>query len=54
MQAVEWLLREYRNPFEKVDRGIVASRKPDDIPAFSRKLIEEIGEGRHARERSAA
>ena len=30
-----------------VDRGIVSSRKPDDIPAFSRKLVEEIGEGRH-------
>jgi len=30
-----------------VDRGIVSSRKPDDIPAFSRKLIEEIGEGKH-------
>ena len=30
-----------------VDRGIVSSRKPDDIPPFSRKLIEEIGEGRH-------
>ena len=32
-----------------VDRGIVSSRKPDDIPAFSRKLIEEVGEGKHAR-----
>jgi protease I len=32
-----------------VDRGIVSSRKPDDIPAFSRKLIEEIGEGTHHR-----
>jgi len=31
------------------DRGIVSSRKPDDIPAFSRKLIEEIGEGAHKR-----
>ena len=30
-----------------VDRGIVSSRKPDDIPAFSRKLVEEIGEGKH-------
>ena len=30
-----------------VDRGIVSSRKPDDIPAFSRKLIEEIAEGTH-------
>jgi protease I len=36
------------------DHGIVSSRKPDDIPAFSRKLIEEIAEGRHARERRAA
>jgi protease I len=31
-----------------VDRGLVTSRKPDDIPAFNRKLIEEIGEGIHA------
>lgn len=32
------------------DNGIVTSRKPSDIPAFNRKLIEEIGEGVHARE----
>jgi protease I len=31
-----------------VDNGLVTSRKPDDIPAFSRKLVEEIGEGAHA------
>lgn len=31
-----------------VDRGLVSSRKPADIPAFSRKLIEEIGETEHA------
>lgn len=30
-----------------VDDGIVTSRKPDDIPAFNRKVIEEIAEGRH-------
>jgi len=30
-----------------VDRGIVSSRKPDDIPAFNRKMIEEIAEGAH-------
>jgi|SRR5581483_1508501 len=30
-----------------VDRGIVTSRKPDDIPAFNAKMIEEIKEGRH-------
>jgi protease I len=32
-----------------VDKGLVTSRKPDDIPAFNRKLIEEIAEGIHAR-----
>lgn len=30
-----------------VDNGLVTSRKPDDLPAFNRKLIEEIAEGRH-------
>jgi protease I len=36
-----------------VDQGLVTSRKPDDIPAFSSKLIEEISEGKHE-ERAAA
>lgn len=31
-----------------VDQGLVSSRTPDDLPAFNRKLVEEIGEGRHA------
>lgn len=31
-----------------VDHGLVTSRKPADIPAFSRKLIEEISESAHA------
>jgi protease I len=31
-----------------VDNGLVTSRKPDDIPAFNKKLIEEFAEGRHA------
>lgn len=30
------------------DRGIVTSRRPEDLPAFNRKLIEEIAEGRHS------
>ena len=30
-----------------VDRGLVTSRKPDDIPAFNRKMIEEFSEGNH-------
>ena len=28
-----------------VDNGLVTSRKPDDLPAFSKKMIEEIAEG---------
>jgi protease I len=32
-----------------VDRGLVTSRKPDDIPAFNKKMIEEIAEGIHSR-----
>lgn len=30
-----------------VDQGLVTSRTPDDLPAFNRKMIEEIGEGVH-------
>jgi deglycase len=30
-----------------VDQGLVTSRKPDDIPAFNEKIIEEFCEGRH-------
>ena len=30
-----------------VDQGLVSSRKPDDLPAFCAKLIEELGEGVH-------
>jgi protease I len=31
-----------------VDQGLVTSRSPHDLPAFSAKLVEEIAEGRHA------
>jgi protease I len=30
------------------DNGLVTSRKPADLPAFNRKLIEEIAEGVHS------
>jgi len=30
-----------------VDRGLVSSRKPDDLPAFCAKAVEEFAEGRH-------
>jgi protease I len=41
-----------------VDRGIVSSRRPEDLPAFIDKVIEEFAEGRHGgdgkRERTRA
>ncbi|RYY92325.1 MAG: type 1 glutamine amidotransferase [Chitinophagaceae bacterium] len=31
-----------------VDNGLVTSRSPEDLPAFNKKLLEEVGEGKHA------
>jgi len=31
-----------------VDNGLVTSRRPDDLPAFNKKMIEEFAEGVHA------
>ena len=36
-----------------VDHGLVTSRKPDDIPAFSKKMIEEFAEGVHEEQRAS-
>jgi protease I len=37
-----------------VDEGLVSSRKPDDLPAFCAKVVEELCEGEHqAQARSA-
>ncbi len=33
------------------EQGLVTSRKPDDVPAFSKKLVEEIAEGLHGEAR---
>jgi protease I len=37
-----------------VDQGLVTSRKPDDIPAFNAKMIEEFAEGLHTGQRQKA
>jgi protease I len=47
--GAEWVDEEVH-----VDQGLVSSRKPDDLEAFCAKLIEEIGEGVHQGQRTAA
>ena len=32
------------------DQGLVTSRKPDDIPAFNKKIVEEFAEGKHQKQ----
>ena len=43
----DWVDREV-----VTDEGIVTSRKPDDIPAFNKKMLEEFAEGTHDRPRT--
>ena len=40
--GAEWVDQEV-----VVDSGLVSSRRPDDLPAFCEKVVEEICEGRH-------
>lgn len=35
-----------------VDNGLVTSRTPNDLPAFNKKMVEEIKEGKHELQRS--
>jgi protease I len=44
----EWVDEEVH-----VDGGLVTSRKPDDLPAFNSKIVEEFAEGIHDRQRAA-
>jgi protease I len=37
-----------------VDRGLTTSRNPDDLPAFTEKIVEEFCEGRHEELAAAA
>ncbi len=37
-----------------VDKGLVTSRNPDDIPAFCAKIVEEFCEGKHEQNVGAA
>jgi protease I len=42
--GAEWVDREV-----VTDEGLVTSRRPDDVPAFSSKMLEEFAEGHHNR-----
>jgi protease I len=46
--GAQWVDREV-----VADNGLVTSRKPDDLPAFNKKMIEEFAEGRHGKEQAA-
>ena len=46
--GVDWVDEEV-----VVDNGLVTSRQPDDIPSFNKKMIEEIGEGIHDRQKES-
>ncbi|WP_159800406.1 type 1 glutamine amidotransferase domain-containing protein [Flavobacterium sp. MK4S-17] len=35
-----------------VDNGLVTSRNPNDLPAFNKKMVEEIKEGKHELQRA--
>jgi protease I len=45
--GAEWVDEEVH-----VDAGLVTSRKPDDLPAFCDKMVEEIAEGVHEEQRA--
>jgi len=45
----DWVNREVVN-----DEGLVTSRRPEDIPQFNAKMIEEFGEGIHQGQRDTA
>jgi protease I len=41
----EWIDQEV-----VTDEGLVTSRKPADIPAFNKRIVEEFAEGKHKRQ----
>ncbi len=47
--GAKWVDREV-----VVDQGLTTSRSPEDLPAFNRKMVEELGEGVHEGQKVSA
>jgi protease I len=47
--GAEWVDEEVH-----VDQGLVSSRRPDDLPAFNAKIVEELAEGVHRGQKESA
>lgn len=47
--GAEWVDQEV-----VVDKGLVTSRSPKDLPAFNKKMVEEFAEGSHTRREASA
>lgn len=61
MTAVEAVQTDLRNAGADVkdqevvvDKGLVTSRAPKDLPAFCKKLVEEFAEGKHSEQKRQA
>ena len=46
--GAKWVDREV-----VVEEGLITSRKPDDLPAFNKKMVEEFANGRQTRSHAA-
>lgn len=46
--GAEWVDQEV-----VANNGLITSRKPDDIPAFNRKMVDQFAEGKHRQQNVA-
>ena len=60
MTSIESVQQDLKNAGAKVtdspvvvDKGLVTSRKPDDLSQFNDKIVEEICEGKHDGQRQS-
>lgn len=46
--GAEWVDQEV-----VANNGLITSRRPDDIPAFNRKMVDQFAEGKHSKQNVA-